>query len=195
MKEKLKQAAGLFALSAMALGAIAPPAFAVETGQLLDRGRFPRYITLERGSAECPGPACTPEVINEGQKSGQITPKEAKVLRKIQSNPPSVARNKSATIDPPPPTASEVETGQLLIKDRPVAKAVDTTATGNDLCGLTYTPPCSSTERGKSGTIKTDPNIAARNKTGWIILSVSALAVAGGVLAATSGDDKPASPS
>ena len=38
------------------------------------------------------------------------------------------------------PSASEVETGQLLIKTKPVA--VQGGAAENDLCGLPYTPKC-----------------------------------------------------
>ena len=92
MKTIWKKTLGAVALSAVALGA--SPASAIETGQLLIKSRWPYndgYRTI--GSAECPGPACTPEVINEAVKRGQITPKEAKALRKIQSNPQAATGN------------------------------------------------------------------------------------------------------
>lgn len=60
----------------------------------------------------------------------------------------AVAKPKSAVIKPNPPAAAaaEVETGQLLIKDRPVAKSgtkpVDANASANELCGLPYTASC-----------------------------------------------------
>ena len=59
----------------------------------------------------------------------------------------AMAKPKSAVIKSnPPAAAAEVETGQLLIKDRPVAKSgtkpVDANASANELCGLPYTAPC-----------------------------------------------------
>ena len=105
--------------------------------------------------------------------------------------------------------------GQHLIRDKPVAKA-DTKAPDtsvdappatekNQLCGLPHTPPCrvdapsTDWETGQL-LIKDKPVIkAARVKagggtSGWVIPVVGALAVGAGVLAVTSGDNKPASP-
>ena len=122
--------------------------------------------------------------------------------------------------------AAAIETGQLLIKDKPVAKA-DTKAPdtsvdappateNNQLCGVPYTPPCRAdapstdietgqllikdkpkrgqTARGKSDTIKPTPPTNYKGKSGWIVPTISALAVGAGVLAVTSGDKNPASP-
>lgn len=190
MKLKWNRTIGALALSAMALGAIAPPVFAVETGQMLDKGpRWPNNkITRTIGSAECPGPACTPEVIKEAEQRGQITPKEAKALRKIQSNPPSVDKGKSATIDPP-------------------------TTENNQLCGLPHTPPCRADapstdvetgqklDKGRPPTgssarvkAKANPRSAGSGTSSWVLPVAGALAVGAGVLAVTSGDNNPASP-
>jgi hypothetical protein len=142
MQKIWKRAIGAVSLSVMAIATTTANAYESPSGgQHFDKGRFPRTLSNPKTGQEitCPGPECTPEFVDDAVQRGQITPKDAKVLRKIQSNPPSVARN-------------------------------------------------------KSGTIKTDPNIAARNKTSWWIPAASALAVVGGVLAVTSGDDKPASP-
>ncbi len=112
--------------------------------------------------------------------------------------------------------AAAIETGQLLIKDKPVAKA-DTKAPDtpvdappatekNQLCGVPYTPPCradapaTDIETGQL-LIKEKPKLgsAARVKagggtSGWVLPVVGALAVGAGVLAVASGDNKPASP-
>ena len=50
----------------------------------------------------------------------------------------AVAKPKPDKIKVNPSTAAEIETGQLLIKDRPMS----TTASANELCGLPYTAPC-----------------------------------------------------
>jgi hypothetical protein len=90
MKMNMKKMLGAVALSAMALGAIAPPAFARGVdGQILDRGRFPRTYSAARTGQKvtCPGPECTPEFINDAVQRGVMTPKEATKIRKLQSNP------------------------------------------------------------------------------------------------------------
>jgi hypothetical protein len=90
MKINLKQVMGAVALSAMALGAIASPAFAVDRGQHLDKGpRWPHtYKVAGTGQkVTCPGPECTPDFVKDAVQRGVMTPKEAKQLRNIQSNP------------------------------------------------------------------------------------------------------------
>ena len=96
---------------------------------------------------------------------------------------------KSSTGDQPPaPTASEIETGQLLIKDKPVSAA----ATENDLCGVPYTPPCrSDASTAKKAADKVKPGL----KGGSVIISLLA---ASGTIAAlvafSGGNDAPTSP-
>ncbi len=46
----------------------------------------------------------------------------------------------------------------------------------------------------KPGDAGAPANAVARNKTGWIIISVAALAAVGGILAVTGGNNSPASP-
>ena len=79
------------------------------------------------------------------------------------------AKNKSDTIKPNPPTAAPIETGQLLIKDKPIANQ-GAAATENDLCGVPYTPPCSSAARQKSDTIKPNPPTATDYETGQLLI-------------------------
>jgi hypothetical protein len=110
----------------------------------------------------------------------------------------AVAKPKSDKIKVNPPTAAEVETGQLLIRDRPVSAA----ATENDLCGLPYTPPCDKVapavdvETGqlliKDRPVR--PSAARKNKTGWIIPTIAVAAALGAVLASGNNDDNPTSP-
>ena len=114
--------------------------------------------------------------------------------------------------------AAAIETGQLLIKDKPISKpAIDTPvdappATENQLCDKPYTPPCRTDApttkietgqlldkgrppKGQAARTKVNPvKAAGGGNPGWIIPSLSVIAVAGGVLAVTSGKDKPASP-
>ena len=107
-------------LSAMALGIIAPSAaFAYEDpkgGQHFDRGRWPRTYKVAGTGQEvtCPGPECTPEFVNDAIQRGQITPKEATKIRKLQSKPSQVARNKSSTIKPNPPTVARNASGWII---------------------------------------------------------------------------------
>jgi hypothetical protein len=139
MKNLMKQAMGAVALSAMSLsmigtdGAVAKPksdkikvnpptAAEVETGQLLIKDR-PVAKSSTGGLPPEPTPAAW-EDPNGGQH-----------FDKGKGRP--VAKSSTGG-QPPEPTAAEVETGQLLIRDRPVSAA----ATENDLCGLPYTPPC-----------------------------------------------------
>ena len=70
----------------------------VETGQLLDKGpRWPHKATAAKDDpCKRPGTQCDPRDAQQ-----------------------PVARNKSDTIKPNPPTAVDYETGQLLIKDKP----------------------------------------------------------------------------
>ncbi len=107
MTFNMKQVMGAVAFSALVLAA--SPASAWETGQLLDKGpRWPNNkITRTIGSAECPGPACTPEVINQAEQSKVITPKEAKALRKIQSNPQAATQNSLCGVPYTPPCRSD----------------------------------------------------------------------------------------
>jgi hypothetical protein len=100
MQKIWKQAIGAVSLSAMALGAFAPPALAVETGQLLDRGRWPRTVSVAETGQKitCPGPECTPEFVNDAVQRGVMTPKEAKQLRKIQSKPQARASGGANTL-------------------------------------------------------------------------------------------------
>ena len=84
---------------------------------------------------------------------------------------------------PPAPTASEIETGQLLIKDKPVSA----NATENDLCGKPYTMPCI--------TDATKVKKASGLKGSGVITALLASAGAIGALVAFSGgDDRPTSP-
>ena len=114
-----------------------------------------------------------------------------------------------------------IETGQLLIKDRPVLiKKTDTKAPDssvdappatekNQLCGVPYTPPCRADAPSvdiETGQLLIKDRPTARTKvkpsrgsagggtSGWVIPVASALAVGAGVLAATSGDNNAASP-
>ena len=99
----------------------------------------------------------------------------------------SYAKGKSDTIKPNPPTATDIETGQLLIKDRPTARA------GGQ---PDPTPPANAADW-ETGQLlikdKPKPSVA-RNKSGWIVPTLGAVAVIGGVLAASGGKSKPASP-
>jgi uncharacterized protein YcfJ len=90
MKMNMKKMLGAVALSAMALGAIAPPAFAYGVdGQIIDRGRYPRTYSVSKTGPKvtCPGPECTQEFINDAVQRGVMTPKEATKIRKLQSKP------------------------------------------------------------------------------------------------------------
>jgi hypothetical protein len=116
MNTILKKTLGAVAFSVLVLGASA--ASAVETGQILDRGRFPRTL----GKAECPGPACTPEVINAAERSGEITPKEAKALRTIQSNPQAATENSLCGLSYTPPCRSDAaQTGRRGVNSLAIA--------------------------------------------------------------------------
>jgi hypothetical protein len=99
MKMNMKKLLGAVALSAMALGAIASPAFAVDRGQHLIRGGpYAWQIGPTGQEVTCPGPECTPEFINDAVKRGVITPKEAKQIRKVQSNPQARASGGANTL-------------------------------------------------------------------------------------------------
>jgi hypothetical protein len=106
-------------------------------------------------------------------KSGKLDPNGVT----NPGNTPVAERNKSGKIDPPQPDmaapgdAPAVERNKSAKMDPPQP---DMAASGGT---------------GSSGA----PGTAARNKTGWIIPTIAAVAIAGGVLAA-SGGGKPKSP-
>jgi hypothetical protein len=177
MTKNWKRTVGAVALSAVALSAISNTAFAYEekgNGQHLDQSNCRNDPSL--------------------------------CARKVKTKPadtPSVNKGKSATI-PLDPAAVDCPNGcdQILDRDRRrMAKPEETPAdtSADDPCKRPATQ-CdprdggASTQRGKSGTIKTNPSIAARNKTGWIVPTVAALAVAGGVALAVGGKENPKSP-
>ena len=180
-----KQALGSVALSAMALsmigtgGAVAqtkpdtvkpnpPTAEKIETGQLLIKDK-PRPPAVEKG------------IKDQGVKSCNgcgMTGKEAA--------PPPV--DDAAA----PPSAEKIETGQLLIKDRP--KLVNERransgpggtppAAKNELCGLPYTPKCVTNATAKKG-----------SNTGLILGITAGAAALAAVLASGNNDDRPTSP-
>ena len=94
----------------------------------------------------------------------------------------------STSGQPPAPTASEIETGQLLIKDKPVSAA----ATGNDLCGLPYTPPC----RSEAATAKKAADTAKTSFRGTSVITalLASAGAIGALVAFSGGNDGPTSP-
>jgi hypothetical protein len=92
MKINLKQVMGAVALSAMALGAIASPAFAVDRGQHLDKGpRWPHtYKVAGTGQkVTCPGPECKAATQYSKQPAGSVillTYKRGKGLPMLHSS-------------------------------------------------------------------------------------------------------------
>jgi hypothetical protein len=124
-------------------------------------------------------------------KSARIEPEMPSAERNKSGrlDPPTTERNKSARIEPEIPSAERNKSGRI---DPPID------ATADDPCkrpGTQCDPRDGgvSTERNKSARI--DPPLSvARNKTGWIVPTLAATAAIGGILAASGGSSKPASP-
>ncbi len=157
MKNSIKQtlgAAAMTALAAMTFGMV--KAAPIETGQLLIKDK-PIAPSVEKGkSATIPVEPPTVEgpATEKGIKDKGMTSCGNCGLTGREAAPPPVDDGAA------PPSAEKIETGQLLIKDKPVARS----------------------------------SAVARPKTSWIIPTLAAAAAAGGILAVSSGNDKPASP-
>lgn len=141
---------------------------AVETGQLLIKDK-PRPAARNKSGTIKPNP---PTATEKGIKDPGVKGCGNCGLTGRVAAPPAAA-------DPaPPPPAVDIETGQLLIKDKPTAATERRAHNGSG-----GTPPSNSAQA---------LSIAKKGgKSGWII--VSALAAVGLTVALTSGNRNPVS--
>ena len=163
------------------------PSVDVETGQMLDKG--PRWPKVVEKTSDTPPPvddAAAPNTERgikdqavKGCGNCGVTGKEA-------APPPADYAAPAPSVD--------IETGQLLIKDRPVPSATERRAHNgpggtppstakNELCGVPYTPKCVTNATAKKGT-----------NTGLILGITAGAAALAAVLASGNNDDNPTSP-
>lgn len=187
MKFNWKHSAGAFALSVALLastGGQMVEAKPIETGQLLIKDR-PK-ISAEKGKSDTikdnPPTATERGIKDVGVKSCNGCGMTGKVAA-----PPPV--DDAAA----PAPSVDIETGQLLIKDKPTAATerrahngpggTPPSAAKNALCGLPYTPPCVTDATAKKG-----------SNTGLILGITAGAAALAAVLASGNNNDNPTSP-
>ena len=155
---------------------------AVETGQLLIKDK-PRPAARNKSGTIQPNPPTATEkgIKDPGVKScGSCGLTAGRVAA-----PPAVA-------DPaPPPPSVDIETGQLLIKDKPTAATERRAHNGpggtppatakNQLCGVPYTPPC------VTGAAQRSASTATKGGKSALALGIGGLAALAAIVAATSG--------
>ncbi len=173
MKNSIKQtlgAAAMTALAAMTIGMV--KAAPIETGQLLIKAK-PTPPSVEKGkSATIPvePPTVESPATEKGIKDNAVKGCGNCGVTGREAAPPPVDDGAA------PAPSVDIETGQKLDKPQwPYNKATERRA-----------------HNGPGGTPPT--GAVARPKTGWIIPTLAVAAAAGGIVAVSSGNDKPVSP-
>ena len=168
------------------------PSVDVETGQMLDKG--PRWPKIVEKTSDTPPPvddAAAPGSTERGIKDNCIPwpscQKRGAPVTEIEAAPPPVDDGAA------PAPSVDIETGQLLIKDKPKAATERRAHNGpggtppstakNQLCGLPYTPPCVTNATAKKG-----------SNTGLILGITAGAAALAAILASGNNDDRPTSP-
>ena len=163
------------------------PSVDVETGQLLDKG--PRWPKVVEKTSDTPPPVDDAAAPNteKGIKDPGVKGCGNCGLTGKEAAPPPVDDGAA------PAPSVDIETGQLLIKDRPKLVTERRAHSGpggtppstakNELCGLPYTPPCVTNATAKKG-----------SNTGLILGITAGAAALAAVLASGNNDDRPASP-
>ena len=207
MKFNWKHSAGAFALSVAMLASTGGQTIAaapVETGQLLIKDK-PKPPSVEKGKSDTIKP--NPPSVEKGKSATipvELPTVDAPATEKgIRDNGVKGCGNCGLTgkeAAPPPvddgaaPAPSvDIETGQLLIKDKPTAATERRAHNGsggtppstakNELCGLPYTAKCVTNATAKKG-----------SNTGLILGITAGAAALAAVLASGNNNDRPTSP-
>ena len=154
---------------------------AVETGQLLIKDK-PRPAARNKSGTIKPNP---PTATERGIRDNGVKSHSGGMVSTREAAPPAVA-------DPaPPPPAVDIETGQLLIKDKPTAATERRAHSGpggtppatakNQLCGVPYTPPC------VTGAAQRSASTATKGGKSALALGIAGLAAIAAIVAATGG--------
>ncbi len=192
MNVNWKHSAGALALSVAMLastGGQMVAAAPVETGQLLIKDK-PKLQSVEKGkSATIPVelPTIDAPATERGIKDQAVKGCGNCGLTGREAAPPPVDDGAA------PAPSVDIETGQLLIKDKPTAATERRAHNGpggtppstakNELCGLPYTAKCVTNATAKKG-----------SNTGLILGITAGAAALAAVLASGNNDDRPTSP-
>ena len=168
-----------------------PTASEIETGQLLIK-------TRPVAKSSTGGPTPTPTPTASEIETGQLLIKDRPVAKSGTNTEGANAADNDLCGKPytmpcitdasTAKDTSEIETEQMVIKDKPAGAA----ATENDLCGKPYTMPCiTDATKAKDISDKVKPGL----KGGSVIVALlSSAAAIGALVAFSGGNDGPTSP-